>query len=127
MGRGQRIPRGKVAMDTYTTLHGERIDLAGLSDAEQAFFWRCYAAYRAKMPWGEFANLAERSENPIIAATGGWITPAVHVHPLYKAVRDLEDRLGIKQGKLAPDPGTDVTQEPIAEEALAAGAAGDAP
>ena len=52
---------------------------------------------------------------------GGWITPAVHEHRLYKAVRDLEDRLGIKQGKLAPDPGTDVTQEPLAEEALAAG------
>lgn len=127
MGTGLRIPEGMVVMDTYyTTLKGERIDLACLSDTEQAFFWRCYAAYRANMPWGQFANLAERSENPVIAATDGWITSAVHAHPLYKAVRDLEDRLGLKQGKLAPDPGTDVTQEPLAEEALATAKAGDA-
>ena len=113
-------------MARYTTLDGETIDLTQLTDVEQAFFWRCYAAYKVNMPWGQFTNLAERSENPVIAATGGWITPAVHEHPLYKAVRDLEDRLGIKQGKLAPDPGTDVTKEPLAEEALAAGAQSDA-
>src|SRR5919202_6556977 len=113
-------------MKSYTTLDGEILDLTQRTEVERVFFRRCYATYLANMPWSEFTNLAERSENPVIAATGGWITPAVHEHPLYKAVRDLEDRLGIKQGKLAPDPGTDVTQEPLAEEALTTGKAGDA-
>jgi hypothetical protein len=100
-------------MDRYTRVDGQVLDLTQLSDVERTFFRRCHEAYLANMPWAVFTNLAERSENPLIAATGGWITPQVREHPLYRAVRDLEDRLGIRQGKLVPDAGDGIASEPI--------------
>lgn len=107
-----------VAMKHYTSLDGRTLDLSSLSEPEQAFFRRCYAAYEADMPWGEFTNLAERSENPLIEATGGWITRQVLDHPLFQAVHDLESRLGIKQGKLRLAPGQDPGTPPLIQESL---------
>jgi hypothetical protein len=52
--------------------------------------------------------------NPLVRATEGWVTDAVWRHPLFRALRDLEDRLGIRQGELGPDPDDDIGREPLA-------------
>jgi hypothetical protein len=54
--------------------------------------------------------------NPLVAATGGWVTQAVTQQPLYQAMRDLADRVGIVQGVLAPKPGDLVDIDPWAGE-----------
>src|SRR5689334_8635929 len=89
------------AATTYLTLEGEVLDLSRLTEGERAFFVRCYEAYReGALGWGEFTNLIAGHENPLIQSTGGWITRAVAETPLYRAVRDLEDRVGLRDGKL---------------------------
>jgi hypothetical protein len=100
-------------MLTYRTLDGAVLDLSELSEAEQAFFRHCEAAYRDGTPWGEFLALVGGQENPLLRPTGGWVTPAVWKHPLYRAVRDLGDRLGIQQGELAPGPRHAVDRDPF--------------
>jgi hypothetical protein len=98
---------------TYTMLDGRALDLSGLTEEERAYLARCYAAYRAGMAWEQFGYLAVGPEHPLLRETGGVVTPGVWAHPLYQAVRDLEDRLGIQQGELDPDPGSDVAREPL--------------
>jgi hypothetical protein len=117
----------EAAMDTYTLVSGTALDLSGLTTEERDFLSRCHAAYRAGMDWSDFALLAEGSSNPLVRNSGGWITPAVQAHPLYRAVRDLEDRLGILQHELEPEADDDVSREPFAaqrEEPAAMSAAG---
>lgn len=101
---------------TYTTLDGQVLDLAALPDEERNFLARCYAAYRAGASWEEFSVLARGTRNPVVRAAGGRITQEVWDHPLFQAVHDLEDRLGILQGEFAPDPGDDVSRDPFAVE-----------
>jgi hypothetical protein len=112
---------GEAAMNTYVLVSGAVLDLSGLTGRERQFLSRCYAAYQAGMDWTDFALLAEGRSVPPIRDTGGWITQAVRAHPLYRAVRDLEDRLGILQRELEPEAG-DERVEPAA--AAAAGPAG---
>ncbi|MBI4507662.1 MAG: hypothetical protein HY691_19195 [Chloroflexi bacterium] len=107
-------------MLTYTTLNGEVVNLAKLTKEEQAHLQRCAAAYRAGMAWGQFTRLVETTENPLLRPTSGYITRAVWEHPLFRAVRDLEDRLGIQQGELAAEPGDALDQDPFADEWLPA-------
>jgi hypothetical protein len=99
---------------SYLTLEGQVVDLGGLNQEERAFFVRCYAACRrASMDWSDFANLVAGNENPLVRAAGGRITRAVWDHPLFQAVRDLEDRYGIAQGRLASEPEYDLDRDPI--------------
>jgi hypothetical protein len=99
---------------SYLTLEGQVVDLTGLSEAERAFFARCYAAYRqASVDWSDFANLVAGNENPAVRAAGGRITREVWNHPLFQAVRDLEDRYGIAQGRLAAEPTYDLSRDPL--------------
>jgi hypothetical protein len=105
-------------MLTYTTLDGRVLDLSNLSEPERAYFDHCYTAYHAGMRWDEFVPLAGGAANPLVRATGGRITEAVWTHPLYRAVRDLEARLGVRQGEIAPSPGDDVERDPIEDEWL---------
>lgn len=88
---------------TYTTIEGVVHDLSGLSEEELAYFDRCVAAYRAGVAWPTFMDLVRGMENPLLRPTGGVITQAVYAHPLYRALRDMEDRLGIQQGFLKWD------------------------
>jgi hypothetical protein len=99
----------------YRTLDGRTFDLGKLSAAEQAFFRRCEAAYRDGMNWGEFLALVGSQENPLLRPTQGWVTPAVWRHPLYRAVRDLGDRLGIQQGILVPGPKDAIHRAPLSD------------
>jgi hypothetical protein len=107
---------------TYTTIDGQVIDLSDLSSEERAFFDRCYAAYEDNMPWHDFSLLAQGDENPVVRAAGR-ITRAVMSHPLYMAVRDLEDRVALRPGELEPVPGEQWDTEPVADEWLRMGAA----
>ncbi len=107
-------------MQTYATLEGRVLDLTGLTNDERTFLERCYAAYQDCPPWEEFVALARGPQNPLIRGAGGRITQAVWDHPLFQALHDLEDRLGIRQGELAPDPGDDPTRDPLAGQSIAA-------
>ncbi|MBI3971162.1 MAG: hypothetical protein HY332_07710 [Chloroflexi bacterium] len=102
-------------MDTFVTLEGRVLDLTRLSDEERTFFGRCYLAYRNGTPWESFVKLSRGPQNPVIQAAGGRITQAVWEHPLFQALHDLEDRLGIQQGELAADPGDDLARDPVAD------------
>lgn len=103
-------------METYNTLTGRVLDLMNLDHEKEAYFRRCYEAYRVNMRWGEFGNLVAGEENPLVRAAGGWVTRVVYDHPLFQAVRDLEDRLGLRQGELAPEPGLDTEREPLVDQ-----------
>ena len=70
------------------------------------------------MNWADFANLVERSENPLIAATGGLTTRQVIDHPLHQAVTDLKYRLWFRQGKLRLTEGQNPDTPPFADEPL---------
>ncbi|HEY3363975.1 MAG TPA: hypothetical protein VGK74_02830 [Symbiobacteriaceae bacterium] len=99
-------------MITYTTIDGTVLGLGELVPEEATYFDRCVAAYRAGTAWTAFMSMVRGVENPLLRATGGIITQAVYDAPLFRAVHDLEDRLGIAQGALrwdAPllDPLTD--------------------
>jgi hypothetical protein len=107
-------------MTTYLTLDTDVLDLSQLSDAERAFFDRCCAAYRAGTAYETFRALVDGPDNPLMRPNRGRITAAVWQHPLYRAVRDLEDRLGIAQGEVGPAPGDDLERDPLADEWLPA-------
>ncbi|MGH2609735.1 MAG: helix-turn-helix domain-containing protein [Tepidiformaceae bacterium] len=100
-------------MLTYTTLEGRVLDLTQLTDEERSHFARCVDAYRKDMKWELFMDdLVDGNENPLIAP-GRRITLRAVEHPLYQAVHDLGDRLGIAQGKLGPSPGDDLESQPL--------------
>lgn len=105
-------------MLTYTMLDGEVVSLVKLTDEERAHLQRCAAAYRAGVAWEQFTRLVETTENPLLRPTGGYITRAVWEHPLFRVIRDLEDRLGIQQGELAAEEGDALDQDPFADEWL---------
>lgn len=108
-------------MRTYTTLDGQVLDLTDLTDEERAFFDRVYGEYRAGAKWADVSNLIHGLENPLLTATGGRVTAAVWNHPLFQAVRDIEDRVGLLQGHLSPDPGSgDPAADPLRDDFIPA-------
>ena len=107
-------------MKTYTTLDSTAVDLSALTDEEQAYPRSCLAAYCANMDWDDFSRLVNGDENPLIRDTGGQITRTVYEHPLFRALRDREARIGIRQGFLNPAAGDDVNQEPYTDSPTAA-------
>ena len=105
-------------MQTYTTAQGRVVDLTDLPAELRQFFERCAQAYYDDMPWHEYCRLVEGLENPLLRLTGGVVTWEIWHHPLFEAVRDIESRLGIRQGKTLPDPDYDVERDPLADEWL---------
>ncbi|MFN0144422.1 MAG: hypothetical protein ACKVP6_13420 [Mycobacterium sp.] len=90
------------------------IDLHLLTDAERKHLEICWFAYQKDMDWAAFHDLAGGRGNPAIKEAEGVISPQIAEHPLYLATRDLEDRLGIRQGTVAPSAGDRVDSDPIA-------------
>lgn len=82
----------------YLRMDGDVVDLSSLTNEEWAHFERCLSAYGEDMHWPTFSGLVRTYENPLLRPTGGMITKAVWYHPLFRAIRDMEDRLGVKQG-----------------------------
>lgn len=101
--------------ETYLTIDRRIISLLALSSAEQAFFDRVFTAYRQRTHWDAVHHLIHSTENPLLSATGGVITREVYAHPLYRAVRDLTDRLGILQGQLGKSEGFLMDEDPIVD------------
>jgi hypothetical protein len=64
----------------------------------------------------EFSKLIEGVQNPLVRRTGGLITAEILDHPLFEAVSDLEDRLGLLQDELEAGPGDNTGQDPLAGE-----------
>ncbi|HEY7064708.1 MAG TPA: hypothetical protein VII06_24760 [Chloroflexota bacterium] len=71
------------------------------------------------MDWMAFANWVDGPDNPLLQPTDGLITRAVLDHPLYAALNDLADRLGIRQGKFKPALGDTADRDPLADVAAA--------
>jgi hypothetical protein len=108
---------------TYTTLDGEVLDLSSLTTEERAHFERCYAGYRSgNVGWGAFTNLVSGPENPLLRPSDGRVTRAVWRSPLFTALRDLEDRVGLRTGELAPDREDEalLARDPVADSWLPA-------
>src|SRR5688572_12613304 len=103
----------------YRTLDGRRLDLSNLTDEQWAFFERCYLGYQSGMLWADLGNLTTSTEDPLVRDASGWITPEVWDHPMFQAVQDLVDRVGIRQEEVASDPGDDVDSEPLVDEEVA--------
>ncbi len=104
-------------MSGYVTLDGEVINLDGLTPEERAFLQRCRSAYDGNMDWLTFSLLAQGNENPVVRAEGR-VTASVAAHPLYRAVWDLEMRLGIRQGEVVATPAEDTSSEPFLEKVV---------
>ncbi len=92
------------------------IDLRSLTDLERAHLERCVADYYRGLECSAFSRLMESEQNPLLQATGGWIMQAVYEHPLFRAIRDLQYRLGLAQGRIGLDPGNDPARDPFADE-----------
>ena len=120
---GRTLEKGMIMLQ-YTTLDGRVLDLSALTDEQREYFDRCYAAYRNDLMWVVFTRMVDGPANPLLRETGGVITPKVWDHPLFQAVSDLEDRLGIRQEQIDPDPGDDVERDPLAGEEAAGEDAG---
>jgi len=101
---------------TYRTVGGDVLDLTGLDEAEAGYLATCRAAMEDGMDWTAFSRLVDGGASPLLGPTGGVITRAVYDHPLFRAVRDMEDRLGVAQGKLRASPETDYTSDPFAAD-----------
>ncbi len=110
-------------MQTYTTLDGRTLDLTDLTAGLKAYFERCVTAFRQGMDWLTFSRLVEGTDNPLVREAGGRITREVWGHPLYQAVRDMEDRLGVAQGELLAEPGDETSRDPLADDWLPVSAA----
>lgn len=111
---------------TYTKLDGTVLDLSGISPEEEAYFDRCYRAYCDKADWMTVARLVTGSENPLLRPTGGVVTRTVWQKPLFRAVRDLENRAGIRSEDLDPSPGDAVDRDPLDDDWLPVPAAAEA-
>jgi hypothetical protein len=103
---------------TYKTLDGRVLDLNVGTAEERAYLAQCEQAYRDGIAWAAFLEFVGSKKNPLLYTTGGRVTDSVWNHPLYRAMRDLGDRLGIQQGTIAPEADDDVTQDPFADEWL---------
>lgn len=102
-------------MMTYTMLDGSVIDLSELAKSEREFLAECLNAYRSDVSFPDFVNLVYRPGSPVFKG-GRWVTKEIMATPLFKAVRDLEDRLGIRQGWVGPDPGDRPEIEPLVSD-----------
>lgn len=86
-------------METYRTLTGRRYDLGTLSVEERAALDEVRALYRRRPPWDQFA----RSWISIAREKAWGGAKKIPVgSTLYRICQDLELRLGIAEGRVAP-------------------------
>lgn len=96
----------------YRTIDGRVLDLSALGEGERSFLRRCYAAYLQGTDSAAFNNtFLAAPANPLLRADGSIVTRDAWTHLLYVIPHDLGDRLGIKQGSLAPEG--DVDHDPF--------------
>lgn len=117
------VPAGKMVtrclmggsdMNRYTNLNGDVLDLGPLTAEERKHLDICAYAYRAGMDYYAFSELVRGRGNPLIRENGGLITLEVLDQLLYRVTHDLEDRLGIRQGRLGAEPNDNIETDPFA-------------
>jgi hypothetical protein len=85
-------------MDSHRTLTGRTLDLRGLSAKEREALAELHRLYDTRPSWAEFAR-----RWPALLRERVWGRKRVPVGaPLYRAAQDLELRLGIAEGRVAP-------------------------
>ncbi len=101
-------------MRTHIAMDGRAWDLTDLDAEGGAFYDACAAAYR---DGASFEDLMTRAHagNPLVRANGGWMSGAIWDHPLYQSVRDLADRAGIREGRVAAGVRSDPSRDPFAD------------
>ena len=82
----------------YTTVAGRRFDLAQLSAEERVFLAKIGGLFRQRPEWNEFARAWVAIGRELLWKEGG--IPVGH--PVYRICQDLEARLGIAEGRVAP-------------------------
>ena len=106
-------------MDSYLTLDHELLDLTKLTADEQKFLEGAVRRYKQGAGWVMFMRWFEGRSNPLVDGDRR-ITTEVRRHPLYRAVQDMTDRIGIIQGTIAPREGDIVDSDPLADRWITA-------
>ena len=99
-------------MRSYTCIDGEELPLAALDETELFYLETVVARYRAGASADELYRWAIAGTNPVLVRHGMWVTREVMDHPLYRALADLEDRAGVREGADL-EPGDDPTSDPL--------------
>lgn len=102
-------------MRTHVTVDGRVLDLTALDAELSTFYDACVAAYQGGIGFDALMTQANGVANPLVRAQGGWLTAAIWDHPVYQAVRDLADRVGLREGRIRPAPGDDPARDPFAD------------
>ena len=101
---------------TYQKVDGTVLDLAPSSEAERAYVQRVWEAYARGGGWEEVSEMVSGAGNPMLAPTGGIITRDLYYSPAFQAIRDVEDRAGMRDGSLLAAPDFDPEADPLADE-----------
>lgn len=104
-------------MLTYLTATGEVLDLSDLSGDERAYFDESLKAYQEDESFETFAQRTYSSDNPALRPNGR-VTNETFGHPLFRAVLDMECRLGVRAGVLLLASGSDVETDPMGDAML---------
>ncbi|MBI2841532.1 MAG: helix-turn-helix transcriptional regulator [Acidobacteria bacterium] len=83
----------------YETLTRRPIDLTDLGPKERKALQRVFNEYKKNPKWGRFSTLWQKE---LDGALRGTSVRARIRHPVYRVAQDLEMRLGIAQGVVAP-------------------------
>lgn len=100
---------------TYTTLDGDVVDLMSLNADETGLLDAAVDAFETSMAWEAFGNEFLGPKSAVLRRTGGRVTQAVWDSPMFKVLRDIEDRLGIAQGIIAADGGEAGAPDPLTD------------
>ena len=113
---------------TYTLYDGEVLDLSPLDGEQRDYLDAAYelawpaigaeevAASRKRVDWVAFNAWLSTAKNPVLRATNGFVTREIWNHPLYRALHDLDARLGMRQGAIKRPRGNRWLEDPFADE-----------
>jgi len=108
----------------YQLLNGETLDLSRLPKADMEFL---IDLMQRAMNDEDYFDLDRHvcGQGAYPLKGSGRVTREIHDAPLFRAAEDIVDRVGIRQGALAPDPGDErVPTEEIVSVTEAAAALG---
>lgn len=88
----------------YTLLNGDVVDISGLPSEDTAFLLDLMQRAMADQDYFDLErSVCGPSAYPLKGSPR--VTREVHASPLFRVAEDVVDRVGIRQGVLAPDPG----------------------
>lgn len=106
-------------MQTYTRLGGDVIDLSRLTDDERTYLERVIGEWRAGADYNRLRyELVAGPSNPLVGPSRV-VRREVMDHPLWLALRDIEDRQGIAEHCVGPAPGDRPDLDPLDDELVA--------